>query len=252
MFQFRLRSLVLVVLVASIVLGIWQYKVGYERWLAKARLQAIERLLKMPDEFGDAEWPKNSDPVSIVRAVNLLHDMGHEETMLTLRDFAKRHPDRAGPILHVLVPLLYENGESFLNGRPSAFVVEDDLVIHFLINPRGGVSTFSAKGLDQLEQQGLMRNDKMIPPDDPFIVAEKIAGQLKADEQLKGDSSFQSSIDEWIKMQLYESTSQLSPVIAFSPRSTGKWHAFQSDLQARGIYWDAERQEYATKTPPRK
>ena len=136
MFQFRLRSLIFVVLVTSIVLGVWQYKVGYERWLAKARLQAIERLLKMPDEFGDAEWPKNSDPASIARAVNLLHDMGHDETVLTLRDFARRHPDRAGPILHVLVPLLYENGESFLNGRPSAFVVEDDLGDSFSYKPK--------------------------------------------------------------------------------------------------------------------
>jgi len=244
--------MILIILLASIVLSIWQYQVRYERWLVKTRLQAIEHLLKVPDEFGDAEWPNNSDPVSIVRAVNILHDMGHDETMLTLRDFSKRYPDRAGAILHVLVPLLYENGESFLNGGLSAFVVEDDLAIHFLMNARGGASTLPFKALDQLEQQGLMRNDKMIPPDDPFIVAEQIAEQLKADEQLKGDSSFQSSIDEWIQMQLYESTSQLSPVFAFNPHSAEKWHAFQSDLQARGIYWDAERQEYATKIPSRK
>ena len=245
--------MVLVILLVSIVLGVWQYQVRFERWQKKVRSQAIKLLLKLPNEFGEAEWPKNSDPVSIVRAVNFLHDIGHDQTMLALREFSTRYPDRAGPVLHVLIPLLYENGESFVSGGPSTFVVEDDLVIHFFAtNVRGSASSLPAKSLDKLEQQGLIKNDQMIPPDNPFAVAEQIVQQLKADEKFKGDRRFQSEIDEWIQMQLYESTSQLSTVFVFNPHSTGKWQAFKSDLLAREIYWDTERQQYATKIPPQK
>ena len=97
----------------------------------------------------------------------------------------------------------------------------------------------------------------MVPPDDPFNAMEtEIDIHIKSEEKSNGPKIIHSN-EGYIKKQVFESMKHLlteAEIDTYYYENYGddRWQFLSMVLQARGIFWDAERQEYATKIPPKK
>lgn len=106
--QWRLRSLLVVMLLFGVAFAWWGAKLRRE-----ARLKEAVRLVAASPGW----FPRDDyDPIALVRAVNALHALGKEDAVEALRRFANEYPSNHGPndsheALRLIIALLFDRAD---------------------------------------------------------------------------------------------------------------------------------------------
>jgi hypothetical protein len=277
-FQFRLRTLLLAMFVASLVFSWWCYRMQRHE-----RIEDAVRLLTLSPKLED----KAFDPIALVRAVNCLCALGKGEAIEALRRYVTRnskagHQDDALR-LFLVMPLAFqpidpEDGRSFgifcdesecgtiVTGISQVQVfLKDDLPLQIRytgarVTPREDWM----KVIQWAEQQGRLRGSPLRPPDDPVTVAEEMSSHYPSATSDSFEIQFQAQATRAIAHLIqpvtmpepsaaalaeFPGTPTLIPFSELSlwwtqPETEPDWSHLKSEWRRLGIRWSEQKQAY--------
>ena len=262
MFRLRygIRPLLIVVLIAACGLAIWtSHRTRVER-----RAAAINAIAAAPDPLG---W--NFNPVSLIRAVNQLHSLGHHDALMALKTFDATYPNEGFSSPHqslkLVMPLLFDrrNPEDKYPRPKNWFdpsegielsedswdcwiMVEDGVPFHAVAI--GGYSGRKPGNLSYLiewaNDHARLRESPMIPGD-LFQAAEKVMLKLAKDNEEAGSTKWKN---EHIRMQVYRAVEHLLELSeddeTLIPFDDKRWQRLKKRCEELAIEWSKELQAF--------